>query len=542
MPVFSAFHSNVTVSLPGGRTQPVARGTMTWPPPLQRVSSDFAVLQSVLSAAEVATLLGALTDGSIAFDGDPDSVDGMVSHEIFLSSNGRHESDEDSKAEGEGSKAEGGGVPSKMRHPDAGQQAARLAMRRRLVQVTAPIMEGRLTPYVRQAFPKQCGDAAPQHRRCVPCASLVRRYRPNERRSHATHYDNEAIVTVVVSLADHGAEYTGGLYLAAGSDSTRQGLGLNRGDAVVHQSDLLHGVNVESGERWSWILWYRDSPTCEDKSHEWFEECAEEGNAICEGLHAAKMKAPPGMSEAAFHAARLSWHAKAAEHGLPASIVKMARAYLKQLPSSLPRDHAAAARWLRYGIAQWADPECFFGLGQMLLSNQTAPQAADLLVPPRTAASDTVAPGGGGMPADAAPHPDASSMAPTEVAVRLFEQAAVRGHAFASYNLGVAHLSGHGVRQRDAPLAAEWFGHSGLPEGLHARSLHHVARGEHRQAEEWRQRAATLGYGAPWREKARDHTGSGGAGGVSLHSDWPDHGAWCAERVGPSSPGLAPPS
>ena len=32
---------------------------------------------------------------------------------------------------------------------------------------------------------------------------------------------------------------------------------LLRGDAVVHQSDLLHGVKVEEdgGTRWSWILW-----------------------------------------------------------------------------------------------------------------------------------------------------------------------------------------------------------------------------------------------------------------------------------------------
>ena len=47
-----------------------------------------------------------------------------------------------------------------------------------------------------------------------------------------------------------------------------------RGDAAVHQSDLYHGVDVRGGERWSWILWYRDSSSCTDHGHEWFTACA----------------------------------------------------------------------------------------------------------------------------------------------------------------------------------------------------------------------------------------------------------------------------
>ena len=66
-------------------------------------------------------------------------------------------------------------------------------------------------------------------------------------------------------------------------------LALRRGDAVVHQSDLLHGVKVESGERWSWILWFRDSETCDDFGHEWSRDCARNGDAICQNLHANKV-------------------------------------------------------------------------------------------------------------------------------------------------------------------------------------------------------------------------------------------------------------
>ena len=52
--------------------------------------------------------------------------------------------------------------------------------------------------------------------------TVVRRYRPSERRSHGSHYDAEAYVTVVISLSDYGREYSGGLYLAAGSPARRQ--------------------------------------------------------------------------------------------------------------------------------------------------------------------------------------------------------------------------------------------------------------------------------------------------------------------------------
>ena len=73
-----------------------------------------------------------------------------------------------------------------------------------------------------------------------------------------------------------------------------------------------------------------------------------------------------------------------------------------------------------------ADPECLYGLAQMLIDNQTLPE------PPHTTR--------------------------LEAAVDALEQAARHGHAFAAYNLGIAHLHGLGVARADAELAAEWFG------------------------------------------------------------------------------------
>jgi len=125
-----------------------------------------------------------------------------------------------------------------------------------------PYLDNVLTPFVRMRYPEACAKG--KGRDCTPCYSLIRRYRHGERQSHATHLDGHAIVTVVVSLSDHETDYRGGLYVATGHGQ-RQFLGLNKGDAVVHQSTLFHGVKVydvepdpTETERWSWILWYKD--------------------------------------------------------------------------------------------------------------------------------------------------------------------------------------------------------------------------------------------------------------------------------------------
>ena len=42
-----------------------------------------------------------------------------------------------------------------------------------------------------------------------------------------------------------GVDFEGGLYVSAGRVVDRRFVPLARGDAVVHQSDLLHGVDVQ---------------------------------------------------------------------------------------------------------------------------------------------------------------------------------------------------------------------------------------------------------------------------------------------------------
>jgi len=448
--------TNASVAVATGEKAKVAEGAMSWPDkPAKRagapVNASFVVLPSVLSPVEVAAIRALTEDEALAFDEVPDSVDGMPSYEMF--------------------------VFGKETPIDVTPERRRV--RQRLSAIMQNALERRLTPYVRQRYAERCaGDRA-----CTPCSSLIRRYREGERRSHAPHEDSEAFATVVVSLANAGDEFEGGLYLAASSSAEKRSLALQRGDAVVHRGDLLHGVDVKRGERWSWILWYRDSPTCEDHGREWYAECALT-NPVCQALHAGHQDDP---------ADAVALYSFAAANGLPRAMVKMARFHHGnghcKGPGGpchrMPRNLLAAAASYRDCVELWDDPDCNYGLAQMHLRNATLPNRA-------------------------------------AVAVEAFEAAARHGHAFAAYNLGVAHLFGHGVLP-NADLAAAWFEASGLPEGLLAASF---GADSEDAAAALRSRATALGANAPWRAQARHLTGAGGTGGVALHSPWP--GGSCA--------------
>ena len=299
---------------------------------------------------------------------------------------------------------------------------------------------------------------------------------------------------------------------------------------------------MEAGERWSWVVWYRDSATCADHGHEWFEGCAAAGNTVCQGLHAFKVSSAPGMTHETQMAHMVYWTTRAAEGGLPMAMLKLARAYLGRFPEvGLPHDPATAAAWLRTCIRLWGDAECHYDLAQMLLEQLTPPQASVLRasVPtlPTRHADDAPSMTTVRATGEATP-PPASLAARVAAAVAHFESAARQGHAFAAYNLGVVHLFGHGAGvgasgpNANASLSAEWFAAaSGLPEGMHAASLYYQANGQAPRAAEWHRHAEALGHGAMWRDAARKRVGSGGAGGVSLHSKWPEPSCFEAAKA-----------
>jgi len=135
---------------------------------------------------------------------------------------------------------------------------------KRLLRISNSIIEERILPYVRKQY--NCSV-------CRVCTSLVRRYQTDERMRHPPHFDTHAFITVVVALTTHGTHFRGGLYVRT-TPGTEEFVHVAAGDALVHQSDIQHGVWVKKGNRLSWILWIQDSPQCKGPLASWHKAAA----------------------------------------------------------------------------------------------------------------------------------------------------------------------------------------------------------------------------------------------------------------------------
>ena len=411
-------------------------------------------LSKIVTLEEVSTIRRLVKTAE--FDRDPDSVDGMPTYELYIESPDINKNKNNMKLD----------------HLDK-----RKKLRHKLREIMRPIVEERINPYVRSVYSKNNDPA----RICTPCYSFIRRYKKHERRSHETHRDGHAFVTVVISLADYKTEYRGGLYVAT-ADRYKSMIALNRGDGVVHQHDLLHGVKVYNnnhGERWSWIIWYKDSVNCTDFSNEWFTEKAAQGIPVYQALYANVV--PPGEM--------ISWHRKAAEGGFANSMVKLARAYLNLLPSNLEFNPQKAEQLYKQAIQITQDPHAQYGLVQMMLGG--------LIQFKKKSVTDLL-----------------------KAVIMLLEESAKGGNVFAMFNLGIAHLYGYSGVQNKA-LAKDWFVMANLPEGFVAASMYYTSIGDLQHAERLKRRAHTLGFGSAWRRRARQNTGLGGAAGVDINLKWP---------------------
>ncbi|EOD32206.1 hypothetical protein EMIHUDRAFT_202849 [Emiliania huxleyi CCMP1516] len=173
-------------------------------------------LESLFSQEEAAELVQLAEAGS-AFDTQADTADGEPSFELYLLRDGRDALVIEGVYEPEGN----------------ADTAVWESVRRRV--------EDCVTPFVRKHF---C-------RRCVPCTSLVRRYRPGAERSRLPpHRDVQAAVTAVVEL-----------HLAVGA-------------AAVHNFELLHGVNASCEEaggcaRYSLVVWFQIGDVACAAGHRW---------------------------------------------------------------------------------------------------------------------------------------------------------------------------------------------------------------------------------------------------------------------------------
>tara|TARA_Y100000389_G_scaffold144340_1_gene142693 strand:- start:2564 stop:3997 length:1434 start_codon:yes stop_codon:yes gene_type:complete len=455
IPVYEDWQPSKEVELDNGQKVNVLEGTVDH----KGCSGEslFYKMPQIATLEEVSDILSLVK--SAPFDTDPDSVDGMSTHEFYIDS-----------PDIQNNKS----TQNKMKLDSKSKYLKiRTKIRKKLLRLMKPIIEERINPYVRKLYSKD----APLNRQCTPCYCFVRRYREDERRSHATHRDGHAYATVVISLNDFGKDYRGGIYVAT-AERYKKFVALNKGDAVVHKHDLLHGVKVKNdgGERWSWILWYKDSTECVDHSAEWFKDKAYAGIPVYQALYANVVSGNE----------MIKWHQKAADQGFSNSMIKLARAYLKFLPSKLDFNPKEAERLYRAAIQSTQDPHAQYGLAQMILGgliNSNTNSMLELL----------------------------------RQVIELLEESAKGGNEFAMFNLGIAHLYGY-TGKPDQSIAKSWFEMSGLPEGyiFVAENLTNKIT-----SKKYKDRAMKMGYGTEWRQLIRQHTGLGGAGGVDLNLPWP---------------------
>lgn len=163
-----------------------------------------------------------------------------------------------------------------------------------VAELLEPIISERILPYVRAKF--ACPDA------CMGDA-LLRRYRAGERTSLNLHYDIQAFATAIIPLSiqqerplsstapvDGGqTTYTGGLFVQGGASRASRRLVRfeHAGDVLVHQFDLMHGVDVHGGTRYAIALWFYDSPQSRVLgTAPWVRRAAESGNADAQFLQA----------------------------------------------------------------------------------------------------------------------------------------------------------------------------------------------------------------------------------------------------------------
>jgi TPR repeat protein len=376
----------------------VTEGSLSWPLP-SIAPATFSVHPQLVTRAEVATLRSLLKDAEL--DTDPDSVDNLSTHEFYLERSGSFEGI-----------AKISGKPDKL----PAVYNRRLPIRERLAEVVRPIMSERILPLVNARYARDCSVDG-EEGRCAVCHSLIRRYNEGERMNHPTHFDIQALVTVVVPLATFGEDFAGGLYVStgAGFGGEEAYLPLLAGDALLHQSTLLHGVNVTSGERWSWILWLKNSARAEEceavDARGWMLRSATEGDPLAQFLHARRVRSPEEG---------LLWLERAARSGF----TRAANEFGQRLVEA-GRNVSEGRAWLEVS-ARAGEPEGLYNLGLLEATSE-----------------------GGNVTA----------------AVVLFRQAAERGLSAAAANMGVAYYNGRGV-ERSLGEARAWFERAGDERSL----------------------------------------------------------------------------
>ena len=189
---------------------------------------------------------------------------------------------------------------------------------------------------------------------CFVCTVLLRRYQAAERMIVHSHFDRHAYVTAVVSL--NPSDFSGGLFLQrTPARDSRAFFSVNGTDAVFHQYDLNHGVEVLNGTRYSAIFWLTDTrASCADSAAPWYRLPAEAGNADAQDA-LGELHAMGHLGYSRDMLAAAEWSRRAAEQGHYMSQSRLGRMLLSG-EGGVPRDKASGVRWVRTAAEQGYPP------------------------------------------------------------------------------------------------------------------------------------------------------------------------------------------
>ena len=390
---------------PSGYEATIARGNVPWRlwgVDKSPVNVAFDVMAGVVPSTEADDIVAVL-DSVDSFDEDLD-FDGESTFELHLTDKDRREL------------------------ADLSQLLIdrQTPARRRLEEIVQPILRDRILPFINLRFTEDCGDHG-----CHVCTSFFRRYRQDLRSKLPLHFDTDALATAVVSLSSAGVDHDGGIFVASNAGSAKF-VPLQKGDALVHNSDLFHGVNVPEGSRYTWVIWVRDTEDCGIDISHWHRDRANKGDPLAQYQvaqrihHAAQFRnnnittggKASSIEREKKERARFKWMEQSADSGFAPAMIEVGNAY----------EHGTGvAMDLKRALKYWSkaedmgEPDASNNIGNYFLHSK----------------HDEVA------------------------AVKHFRLGAERGSTGSQHNLGIAYYLGTGGLTKNHVEAVRWLLASG---------------------------------------------------------------------------------
>jgi len=398
--------------------------------------SKLHMIERILEPEEVSSVVSILDN--VEFSRSPDLIDGLPSHMLRLN----------------------------FAQP-CGNFCAPEEVAEKLQKLVTPIIQTRLLPLIKHRY--ECQN-------CSVCNIAFRRYAAGElgqRASLQTHYDDAYFASAEIGLDVQGLEYDGGLYVEDGGE--RKVVPLKTGDAVYHQYDLPHGVDVQEGRRTSMLVQFQDSSDCIPDHARWYYDASKKGDPVAKFqlgqlFQVGTSKTPKDLMKA------LRLFEAANDKRYPKAAVAMAQLLLgMENTAEVPRDEELAMKVLK-AASDRGSAESSHLLAQHMLHTPNADRAEVVKLlkhasePPRSLPLSAYTLGNLYLGEDSAVEKD------MQKAVTWWRVAGDHGFVPAMGNVGAFHLNE-------------------VLDGMDSKGKKEDIAPKAKEAEKWLRPAALAGYG-----------------------------------------------